>query len=83
MIPIFHLAYMDSDRPHRHSQGHAGFVVIGQEPSLACDKSSQGYVLMSANEPETSRPLNILYAIVAAMLLWAILRSAFVAIELW
>jgi hypothetical protein len=38
---------------------------------------------MPANEPETSRPLKILDAIVAAMLLWAILRSALVPIELW
>ena len=30
-----------------------------------------------------SRPLKILYAIVVALLLWAILTSGFVPIELW
>ena len=30
-----------------------------------------------------SRPLKILYAIVAVLLLWAILTSGFVPIELW
>jgi hypothetical protein len=38
---------------------------------------------MPAGEPRLSIPLIILYAVMAALLLWAVLNSGFVPLELW